>query len=144
VATQTMGREWLKVLAEVPLFAGLSRRQLGHVGKVARPHRVRRLTKIVREGDRGDAFYVILDGTASVRQPGRRPITLRTGEFFGELALLDGAPRTATVEAQDEVLTMRIGRTDFVKMLEREPKVAVAMLAAIASRLRAAQRSATL
>ena len=54
-----------------------------------------------------------------MRKPGKRSVKLRRGDFFGELALLDAAPRTATVEAESEVLTMRLGRTAFQKVLEQ-------------------------
>jgi CRP-like cAMP-binding protein len=68
---------------------------------------------------------------------------LRKGDSFGELALLDGAPRTVTVEVDpgDEVLTMWVGRSTFVKMLEREPKIAVVLLKTMAGRLRASEKS---
>ena len=70
---------------------------------------------------------------------GKRTVKLRPGDFFGELALLDAAPRVASVEAETEVLTMRLGRTAFQRVLEREPKVATAMLRTMAARMRATE-----
>ena len=129
-------KAWADVLASVPLFEGLSQRHLRKIAGQATVKRFAPLTAIVREGASGDAFYVILDGTASVRRTGKRAITLKAGDFFGEMALLDGAARTATVEASSEVLTLRLGRAAFQKVLESEPKVAVSMLRALAARMR--------
>ncbi len=136
MTTQTMGRDWAEVLADVPLFAGLSKRHLKKLAGLATTRRFARYSRMVEAGDRGDAFYVILDGRAAVQRPGKRDVKLGPGDAFGELALLDGSPRMATVEAQDEVLAMRLGRTAFMKMLEGEPKVAIALLRTLAGRLR--------
>ena len=72
--TDSMGRGWADVLAEIPLFAGLSKRQVNKIAKLAKTRRYPRFTPIVRAGDRGDSFYVILDGTALVKPPGKLPI----------------------------------------------------------------------
>ena len=99
-------------------------------------------TQMVRTGDKGDSFFVILDGVAAVRIPGKRAIKLRAGDFFGELALLDSSPRTAMVEAETEVFAMRLGSAAFKKVLESEPKVSLAMLQTLAERLRATDSTA--
>jgi CRP-like cAMP-binding protein len=135
-------KAWADVLGTVPLFAGLSQRHLRRVAGQATMKRYAPYTAIVRVDDPGDAFYVILDGSAAVRRTGKRSVKLHRGDFFGELALLDAAPRTATVEAESEVLTMRLGRTAFQKVLESEPKVALAMLRTLASRMRESAPSA--
>jgi CRP/FNR family transcriptional regulator, cyclic AMP receptor protein len=130
--------DWAEVLAGVPLFAGLSKRNLRRIARLATPVRHRRHTRIVREGDAGDAFYVLIDGEASV-VGGRRRVRLHPGDFFGEMALLDGAPRSATIEADTEVLAMRIGRRQFCDMLEDEPRIALAVLRELATRIRQMQ-----
>jgi len=135
-------KAWADVLSTVPLFTGLSQRHLRRVAGQATMKRYAPYTAIVRVDDPGDAFYVILDGSAAVRKPGKRSVKLRRGDFFGELALLDAAPRTATVEAESEVLTMRLGRTAFQKVLDSEPKVALAMLRTLAARMRESAPSA--
>jgi CRP/FNR family cyclic AMP-dependent transcriptional regulator len=142
-APRTMGKEWSAVLADVPLFDGLSKRQLGKVASLGVARRKAPLTSIVVKGDKGDSFFVILSGNAVVRRPGRRNVTLGPGDFFGEMALLDGAPRTATVEAANEVEVMQIPRSGFRKMLESDAKVACVMLETLAGRLRATQASPT-
>jgi CRP-like cAMP-binding protein len=130
------GQAWADVLGTVPLFSALSQRHLRRIGGKATMKRYAPFTPIVRMGDTGDGFYVILDGVASVRKPGKRAVRLKAGDFFGELALLDSFPRSATVETESEVLAMRLGRPAFQKVLESEPKVAVAMLKALAARMR--------
>lgn len=134
---------WANVLGTVPLFNGISKRHLRRVADKATLKRYPPLTTIVKTGDAGDAFYVILEGTASVRRPGKRNIKLKVGDFFGEMALLDASPRTATVEAETNVVTLRLGRAAFQKVLESEPKVAIAMLKTMAARLREASPAET-
>jgi CRP-like cAMP-binding protein len=137
-----MNREWLPVLAEVPLFGDLSRRHLKRVASLAKTRRFASGTAIVRAGDAGTAFYVILDGSARVVTPKRRSRRLRAGESFGEMALLDDAPRSADVVAEGEVLTMTISRSAFGKLLRSEPAIAQALLRTLAARVRAAEASA--
>jgi CRP/FNR family transcriptional regulator, cyclic AMP receptor protein len=136
-------REWANVLAEVPLFTNLNRR---HLRKVAAQGRVRRIhegASIVRTGEPGDVFYVVLDGQVSVHRPGPlAPIALGIGSFFGELALLDGSPRSATVVAATPVVCLTITRSRFLKLLRSEPAIAIAILQEVASRLQAVQATA--
>jgi CRP-like cAMP-binding protein len=139
----SMGRGWADVLAEIPLFAGLSKRHLNKIAALAKTRRYARFSPIVRAGDRADNFYVILDGEALVKLPNKRGVRLKAGEAFGEMALLDGTPRTATVEAQTEVLAMLLGRSAFLKTLEAEPKIALAIMRTLAERLRKANLSPT-
>lgn len=139
--TDRMGREWVDVLAEVPLFANLSRRHLRHVASVARTRRFASGSSIVRAGDAGSAFYVLIDGTVRVVPASGRARRLRAGDFFGEMALFDETPRSASVVADDEVLTMTIGRRAFSKLLKQEPALAFELLRTLAARLRAAEKS---
>jgi CRP-like cAMP-binding protein len=136
-----MGPNWVSVLERVPLFAGLSHRHLRRVASLARSKRFAAGAAVVRAGDPGNSFYVILEGSARVVPRGGRPIRLRAGDFFGEMALLDGAPRSADVTATDELLTMTIGRSGFTKLLHSEPQIAHRIMQRLAERLREAQRS---
>jgi len=131
-----MGKEWVGVLEQVPLFAQLSRRNLRRVADLAAARRFEAGASIIRVGERGDAFYVILDGRADVRPRSGKAVTLRAGDFFGEMALLDGAPRSANVVAATEVLTMRVGRSAFWKLLKQEPQITGTLLATMADRVR--------
>jgi CRP/FNR family transcriptional regulator, cyclic AMP receptor protein len=141
MTTEAMGRAWTDVLSDVPLFSGLSKRHLNRIAEVAKSRRYSRYSTIVRAGDPGHAFFVILDGTVLVKTPGKRAKRLAAGDSFGEMALLDDAPRSATVDADDEVLVMLLGRKAFNRILEKEPKISMALLRTLAKRLRAAQNS---
>jgi CRP/FNR family transcriptional regulator, cyclic AMP receptor protein len=94
---------------------------------------------IVRRGETGDAFYVILDGEARVARRAGPTLTLRFGDFLGEMALLDGRPRSATVHAATEVTTLRIPHRAFLKMLEEQPRIAFAIMKELTARLRKVQ-----
>ena len=83
---------------------------------------------------------MIVDGRAAVLRPGgKRAISIGPGAYFGEMSLLDGGERSATVVAETELLCLRLSRTPFTKMLKSEPEIAVAMLREFARRLREAQ-----
>ncbi len=137
-----MGADWVPVLSDVPLFRNLSRRHLKRVASLARTRRFAAGTSIVRAGDAGTAFYVLIDGAARVVTPKGRGGRLKTGDFFGEMALFDDSPRSADVVADGDVLAMTISRTAFSKLLRREPALAHELLRTLAARLRAAERSA--
>jgi CRP/FNR family transcriptional regulator, cyclic AMP receptor protein len=141
MTTEAMGRGWTDVLSDVPLFSGLSKRHLNRIAEVAKSRRYSRYSTIVRAGEPSNAFFVILDGSVLVKTPGKRPKRLAAGDSFGEMALLDDAPRSATVDADDEVLVMLLGRKAFNRILEKEPKISLALLRTLAKRLRAAQNS---
>ena len=97
---------------------------------------------VVKEGDEGDSFYVILQGEAKVVGPGGTAVNLlRPGDFFGEISLLDGGARTATVITETPMTMLELKRTEFLRMVEDEPDVAVKLLSHTASLLRRAERS---
>jgi CRP-like cAMP-binding protein len=136
------GDDWLPVLADVPLFRNLSRRHLKRVASLARMRRYGPGTSIVRAGDAGSALFVLLDGTARVVTPRGRARRLGSGDFFGEMALLDDSPRSADVVADSEVLTMTISRSAFGKLLRSEPALSHELLRTLAARLRTAEKTA--
>lgn len=138
-----IGRDAVGMIAEIPLFAALSRRHLGKVASVASTKRYAPGSTLAVVGKPADAFYVILDGQVRVEAPGRT-IELGAGDFFGEMALIDGEPRSATVVAAADLFVMMIPRTKFLKLLEAEPKIALAILATLSRRLRAVQSAAAL
>ncbi len=138
VGARQLERETIALLEQVPLFAGLSRRHLGRVASVAAPKHYLAGEAVVRVGAAGDAFFIILDGDARVEIPGS-PVTLEPGDFFGEMALVDGAPRAATVTAVTDLVVLTIPRQKFLALLVAEPKVTIAIMTTLAQRLRAAQ-----
>ena len=134
----TLGRKGVALLAEMPLFAGLSRRHLRRIAGLAEEVRFGESRTVVQKGSRGNAFYVIVEGKARVMAgySTRTLVRLGPGDFFGELALLDGGPRTASVVADTALTTIRIPRTEFRKMLRSEPDVVIKILEELSSRLR--------
>ena len=131
--------EWTNVLAGIPLFASLNKRQLRKVAATARIVRFHDATTIMKAGDPGDSLYVVLDGAVTVRRRGMPTLTREQGSFFGEIALLDGGPRIATVLAHGPVTTLMITRSRFLKLLRDQPAIAVSMVAELAGRLRATE-----
>ena len=138
-----MARGGPEALADVPLFSGLSRRHLKHVASLAEEERHEEGAELAEEGRAGDTFYVLLEGEAKVVRGGRRVARLLPGDFFGEIALIDGGPRTASVVAETPVQTLTITRKRFQKMLEEDPSIVVQMLEELARRLRNVNRSLT-
>lgn len=139
---QTLARTGaLPALKAVPLFAGLTPQQLRRVAEVGRVKLFRAGTAIVRLGEPGDTFYVILDGHALVVRETGRPLKLHTGDFFGELALIESAPRSADVIATHDVTALAIGHTAFKKLLRSEAAFTHAILKTVVGRLRNDQRA---
>jgi CRP-like cAMP-binding protein len=134
---ERIGRDWVPVLRQLPLFEGMSSRHLRRIP--ARAKRYGPGETIVRAGDPGNAFYVVLDGKVRVDPANGASVTLKAGDSFGEMSLLDGAPRSADITAAGEVTLMVIGRAAFAKLLRIEPQMAAVLLRTLAARLRAAQ-----
>ena len=132
-------RGWANVLADVPLLAGLSRRQLNKVAAAGVLRRFYDKTALVRAGDTDGTLYIVLDGAVSVRRRGLPAFTLGLGSVFGEMALLDGGPRSATVVAEGPVTCLAVPQPRFLKVLRTEPAIALALLKELAMRLRAVQ-----
>ena len=137
-----LGASGARVLSHVPLFAGLSARDLRRVAGLAEetwfnPGRI-----VVQEGKTASSFYVVLDGTARVTRggAGRTVRKLGPGDHFGELALLTGGLRTASVIAETSLDTIRIQRTAFRKLLIKEPEVGLRLMAGLAERIADCER----
>jgi CRP-like cAMP-binding protein len=132
--------DWAAVLSRLPLFANVGRRQIRRIAALAEVRVFQPTETVVEKGGAADGFYLILGGRAKVVEPPEaRP--LKTGDYFGEMALLDGEPRSATVVAIRELQTMRIPRRPFIRLLQQEPSIAMAMLAELAGRVRRLERS---
>jgi CRP/FNR family cyclic AMP-dependent transcriptional regulator len=138
-AGERLGREWVDVLRSIPLFAPLSKRQVRHIADAARAQQFAKGAPIVRKGQRGETFFVILDGEATLQLSRGRSRTLRAGDYFGELALLNDEPRSATIVAKTPVLAMRLSRRRFHALLAADSAVAVGLLKGLSARLRAAE-----
>jgi CRP/FNR family transcriptional regulator, cyclic AMP receptor protein len=138
------GRVWADVLAKLPLFSGVPARHVRKIAALGSAASFAAKTRIVSAGDPGDAFYVVLSGRAEVqRGRGRAKVEIGPGGYFGELALLDGAPRSATVVAKSETICLMLARKQFEKVLKDEPAVAYALLRTLAARVRELDKTAT-
>lgn len=124
------------LLARVPLFSNLSRSQLGRVATVAELRLYREGHEVVKAGQSGQAFYVIANGRVKVTKGRRTEAELGHGDFFGELALLDGGARTRSVVALTTLEAIRIDRPSFRRLLRKEPDLALALLEGMARRTR--------
>ena len=140
-ADRPLGKQGIDLLAQVPLFSALSRRHLRQLAEHADIVSFRERETIVETGQPGGTFYVILEGEAKVKRGARTLGRLEPGDFFGEISLLDGGPRTATVVAQTPVTAIRVFKRSFDKVVAQEPTVAAKILAVVARRLREAERS---
>ena len=130
----------LERLHEMWMFAGCSKKDLAAVGRAADEVRVPAGTVLTTEGGSGHEFCLILDGTAAVRRGKRKVATLTAGQYFGELSLLDGQPRSATVVAESDIHLLVLGRREFSALLVTIPSMGQKMMEAMAARLRAADR----
>ena len=125
------------VLASVPLFSPLSARQVRRLADLCEQQRFMEGATVVRVDDPGDTFYVILEGQAKVVSRGGKVLShLYPGDFFGEISLLDGGPRTASVVAETPLLLSALSRSGFQKLLMSEPAVSVKLLQHSAGMLR--------
>ena len=131
-------RDWADVIGALPLFSRLGKRQVRGLAKLATVVDYSPGEIIVQAGERGDSFYLVLEGRASVAGRSR---TLGPGDFFGEMALIDGGPRSATVTAKTEVRTMKLPRRAFIKTLEQDSRIALAIMEVLAERVRRLERA---
>lgn len=120
--------EKLVILREAPLFGGLSGEELYPVGEIAQTIACDPGHVIVRQGDPGDALFVVARGTLRVQKDNRTLREIGRGAVFGEMALLDGAPRAATVEAVSEAQLLRVPRSEFEALLDESPEIARAVI----------------
>lgn len=130
-------------LASVPIFSGCAKKELLTIAKVVRPIQHAKGSVIAAEGEPGAGLFVIDEGQADVTIGGRRVNRLAAGDFFGEMALLDGGPRTATVTATTDLKLFALTEWVFRGLLVEHPSIAFRTLEAVAGRLRAATASAT-
>ena len=133
-------REYLDLLARVPLFATCSRAELKALDAHASFRSVGVGRDLVRAGESGDELFLLIEGTARVVRGGGVVDTLGPGDFFGELALLDPAPRNATVTATSELDLLVISRAEFEVVLAKVPGLTRSLLAGMAQRLRNYER----
>jgi len=136
-----LGRASADILSGISLFAGLSNRQLRAIGDKAKIVRHSSGYRIIAEGTTGDAAFVVLEGTVRVvrSSTGRAIKRLGPGGIVGELALIDGRPRSANVISVSPVVLLRLSRTAFLQVVRKQPDIALRVMEVLASRLRDAE-----
>ena len=129
-----------ELLSKVDLFSGLSHRELKKL--VGRAKTVNHATGhlVAAEGLGGLAFHLVLSGRASVQAGGREVSVLGPGEYFGEISMIDGRPRSASVVAAEPLTTLAVPHALFVELLEEEPAFALGLLKTLCARLRSAEK----
>jgi CRP/FNR family transcriptional regulator, cyclic AMP receptor protein len=126
-------------LEEVGLLSGCSRRQLRAIARISEVIEVPAASVLARAGQPGDEFFLILDGSARVEVSPRKRSRLEPGQYFGEMSLLDGGPRSASVLAETPVRLLVIKRRDFTTLLKEAPELTQSLLATLSQRLRQAE-----
>ena len=123
------------LLRRVPLFAGLSKKELAQLSGIADELDLGSGRTLIAEGDRGREFFVLVDGDAEVRQGGRKLRSLHGGDFFGEIALISDVPRTSTVTTTSPVRLLVLTKRDFQRLMREQPSIQRKVLEALAIRL---------
>jgi CRP-like cAMP-binding protein len=121
------------LLARVPLFEGLSKKELKQVSALGTPVDLRAGRELTRQGARGHEFLIVLEGTVDVIIDGEVVASPEAGQFYGEIALLEHQPRSATVVATSDVTVEVIGQRDFAELLADYPAIAERVHAAAES-----------
>lgn len=134
-------KQLLAVLAAVPLFEGLSKRQLRQIAGLAEVASFMAGAALVKEGEVGESFFVILTGEAKIQVRGRTVNRAIPGDHFGEISLLDGGVRTASVVSDTPVTTLMISRPAFQKLLRKDPAMSMQLLKSMARLVRRVDRS---
>jgi CRP-like cAMP-binding protein len=128
-------------LKKVPLFSALNRRHLDVIARQADEVKRNAGTVLTRQGARGLEFLLIVEGSARVERDGKIIARLGAGDFFGEMSLIDGRPRSATVIADAPVLLLVVEVRSFGRLLETVPGLSKKVMATLCERLRAADET---
>jgi CRP/FNR family transcriptional regulator, cyclic AMP receptor protein len=124
------------LLETIPLFKGLSRKQLEQIARLADEINVPAGRRLATAGEGGHELFVIVDGRATVTRKRGRTVRLGRGDFFGEMSLLDGGPRSATIDAESDMRLLVVGRREFSRLMETVPSLALKIMRTLSSRVR--------
>jgi CRP/FNR family cyclic AMP-dependent transcriptional regulator len=143
VMRNRVARDELDMLAEVPLFSGCSQTELRAIARLGTPVPIDTGRVLMRKGEVGSEFYLVRQGTASCNV-GRRHVTnFGPGDFFGEMALLEGGLRTATITALEPMEVIVLHKSEFRDLLMASPSISLKLLSNLAARLRDADAAMT-
>ena len=131
----------LFLLEEVHVFSQNDVDDVAAVAAIAREARFRAGERVYSEGDPGDALYVIIEGAVDARSNGEHVLRMRAKETFGDLSLLDGAPRPNDIIAVEDTRVLVIDRRDFLDLLADRPELLTGFFRAVSQQLRAVMKS---
>ena len=131
----------LELLRKVPLFQGLSKKDLELVERLADEIDVPEGKVLIKEGATGHEFFIVIDGSLRVERENQLLRRLGPGDFAGEIALIDGGPRTATVTADGPSRLLVVGHREFFGLLAEYPDIQIQVLQALAHRVRVSEPS---
>jgi CRP/FNR family transcriptional regulator, cyclic AMP receptor protein len=134
----------VEALKRAPLFEGLSKKELGQLARVSEDMEIESGQALTRQGETGQEFFVIVDGTIEVTVNGKSAGERGGGDFVGEIALLEDIPRTATVTAKTPLRVFVLTRQDFRRLVDDNPDVERKVMQALARRLVDLSRDPTL
>jgi CRP/FNR family cyclic AMP-dependent transcriptional regulator len=123
-------------LRRVPLFAGLDRKELDLLSKLIKEHRYSAGATIVKAGAGGHGLYIIKEGKIAVIRDGQRVASMGPGQFFGEISVLDGGPRTADVKAETDTVCLTLISWEVKPLLMENASISYKMLLEMVKRLR--------
>ena len=126
----------LEMLRRVPLLEGLGRKELEEVGRLCDEVDLPAGRVLMREGESGDEFYLVLEGSVRVDRGGATVATLGPGQFLGEIALVDHGPRTATATCETACRLLVLGHREFNSVMASSQEIRTRVLTALAQRVR--------
>ena len=129
----------VEVLRQVPLFADLNKREVAQIARLFKERRFAAGETVAKEGAGGAAFFLINAGEATVSVRGQQRTTLKPGDYFGEIALIDGGARSATVTADSELVCYGLTFWDFRPLVQENAAIGWKLLQSLAKKLRVAE-----
>jgi CRP-like cAMP-binding protein len=134
-------KDIIEMLQKTPIWSGLSTKELAHIVERSKQRRFESDDIIVRKGDMGLGFYLILEGTVDVRAEGKGLSKLVRGSFFGEMSLLDDQPRSADVVALEPTSCLVLNVFSFKSLIADNPKIALKLMQESVRRIRATNQA---
>lgn len=142
-ASQAIRLRFKAALVEkIPLFAGLSAKEANQIAKLVSEIEVPAGTRVATAGEPGAELFMIVDGEAAVSTKPRRTVVLKAGDFFGEMSLIDGEPRSATVDATTPMRLLVLDQRNFWQVLDVTPSIVRKVMQTLSRRVREAENGA--
>jgi CRP-like cAMP-binding protein len=125
----------IDLIKRVPLFSSASKQELADIASIADEIDLPEGRTLIKEGDSGREFFVLVDGTAEVERGGKKVASIGPGDFFGEISLIAKTPRNATITTTSPVRALVITDRAFRQLLDHSPQISIGVLTALAERL---------